>query len=486
MSATFLTAETTRGSTKSSPNTTEISINDLFRSDFQIISSSAAPHSSIGNAATPYTSSRLHKSQSQERPLPPAKVLGKRLFGEEDTDDYPPLKRIRTDESVGLLFDSGIPEDEYKVIQCWGQSSSSRQIGEARLLDEAELHGPPIGANQGEVNSATKRIVHGSSLLDQHYRDAFRAATGVELDDWDTGLEEVNEISSRDSGSSEQKFSSDSFDKGNHIHSASTAAVDWQQDMGEEVDFEEVSAEYMRACSEYAHHAQFEDEFKDKPEDKPEDELEDEPENEPLLTELPRNETDPAALDAVPVPRETPFDSEDLEVVPISPPCAPARNSGGKWKPGQRSIHAISTDAEPATNAFRYTAAEEKEIWRLASRGDFLGAHALFDDEEQVACVQGPEAVKEYMTEHPEMRLRRKKNGRPHDKLYICRATAVWKGDGTVEYREKCEGPHAYSSEDIYKRHVYEHHLTKPRPSKTNGAAKGRKRGRKTEDDDEY
>lgn len=84
MSATFLNTETTRGSAKSSQSTTETPIKGLFISDFKITSSSVSSHSSIGNAATPSASSRLRQSQSQERPLPPTKALGKRLFEEED------------------------------------------------------------------------------------------------------------------------------------------------------------------------------------------------------------------------------------------------------------------------------------------------------------------------------------------------------------------------------------------------------------------
>jgi hypothetical protein len=125
-----------------------------------------------------------------------------------------------------------------------------------------------------------------------------------------------------------------------------------------------------------------------------------------------------------------------------------------------------------SSTPFAYSEARAQEIWEHVCAEDYLGAHALFDPQEQVTFIDGEAKVRQYLNAHPEIktRLRTPTDGNRRRSLYICGASAIWRGVGdqangatTPQYELTYEPCHdsAYATMDNYKKHIYRHHLDK-------------------------
>ncbi|KIM22148.1 hypothetical protein M408DRAFT_12192 [Serendipita vermifera MAFF 305830] len=417
MSTIRLNAEITQEPARYSRNITRLSMDDYWVSDLQIFPNPTLPQISFNEIAKPPLGTRLDQRQHSEVWAPSIQARRKRVL-EEDND------RPRKNGTAGFSSNSGSLNSPKEVKICCGSSQISDQAEEAPYFADDEPAFSLVGLGQEIIPISREETSSGSSLLDWHYRSAFQEATGGELEDWYAGLttkvQDDRETLLRDSGDGDSEPHIDSSEQGNHNDSTYTAAVGWKQDIGESVDFEEIGAEFMKACFEL----------------------------ETLVEVLNTSESEDSQISlskiGLEVMEKAPsLDSEVGDEAPINEePTAssyeslipPSHSSGGKWMPG----------SNPAPTMFlRYTAVEERAIWDLASQGDYRRAHSLFHPQERHICLKGVDLVEEYMEANPHMRLRRKKDGHPHDKLYVCRATAVWKSDGTVEYRERLSGSRA-------------------------------------------
>jgi hypothetical protein len=127
-----------------------------------------------------------------------------------------------------------------------------------------------------------------------------------------------------------------------------------------------------------------------------------------------------------------------------------------------------------SSTTFAYSESRAQEIWRRACTEDYLGAHALFDPQEQVIFIDGEANVRRYLRAHPQLKthLVAPKDGKSRECLYLCGASAIWKrvqgptkqtAGATPQYKLTYEPCHAsaYATVDNYKKHIYRHHLGK-------------------------